>query len=104
MKRCFAKLSLLLMLAIALPAVAQDSASQNRSGSADNLAQYEKNVTVKKLPNGLTIVLWRRPEAPVFSFFTLVDAGSAQDPLQRDRPGAHDGAHGLQGHARHRHH
>ena len=33
MKRCFAKLSLLLMLAIALPAVAQDSASQNRSGS-----------------------------------------------------------------------
>ncbi len=83
MKRCFAKLSLLLLLAIALPTMAQDSASQNRSGSADNLVQYEKNVSVKKLPNGLTMVLWRRPEAPVFSFFTLVDAGSAQDPLHQ---------------------
>ncbi len=59
----------LLLLLMALPLAAQD------------LASFEKRVTVKTLPNGLTIVLCRRPEAPVFSFFTMVDAGSAQDPL-----------------------
>src|SRR6185312_4340187 len=32
------------------------------------------------LPNGLTLIVCERPEAPVFSFFTLVDAGSADDP------------------------
>jgi len=50
---------------------------------AQDLASFEKNVTVKTLPNGITVVLYRRPEAPVFSFFTLVDAGSAQDPLHK---------------------
>ncbi len=69
MKRCFRQLAALWLLALALPLAAQD------------LANYEKRVTVKTLPNGLTVVLWRRPEAPVFSFFTMVDAGSAQDPL-----------------------
>ena len=68
MKRWFAQLSALLLLGAALPLAAQD------------LASYEKRVTVKTLPNGLTVVLWQRPEAPVFSFFTMVDAGSAQDP------------------------
>jgi len=48
---------------------------------AQNVASFEKRVTVKKLPNGLTILICERPEAPVFSFFTLVDAGSAQDPM-----------------------
>jgi predicted Zn-dependent peptidase len=49
--------------------------------AAQDVASFEKRVTVKKLSNGLTIVICERPEAPVFSFFTLVDAGSAQDPL-----------------------
>jgi predicted Zn-dependent peptidase len=48
---------------------------------AQDVASFEKRVTVKKLPNGLTLIICERPEAPVFSFFTLVDAGSAQDPL-----------------------
>lgn len=43
-------------------------------------ARFEKQVTVKKLPNGLTLVVCDRPKAPVFSFFTIVDAGSVQDP------------------------
>ena len=47
---------------------------------AQDLASFEKRVTVKKLPNGLTLIICERPEAPVFSFFTLVDAGSTQDP------------------------
>jgi len=45
-----------------------------------DVASFEKRVTVKKLDNGLTLIICERPEAPVFSFFTLVDAGSAQDP------------------------
>lgn len=49
--------------------------------SAQDLASFEKRITVKKLPNGLTLIICERPEAPVFSFFTLVDAGSAQDPM-----------------------
>jgi predicted Zn-dependent peptidase len=49
--------------------------------SAQDLASFEKRITVKKLPNGLTILICERPEAPVFSFFTVVDAGSAQDPM-----------------------
>ena len=59
------------------------SSSAQSQASAVDLSQYEKRVTVKTLPNGLTVVLWRRPEAPVFSFFTMVDAGSAQDPLHQ---------------------
>jgi predicted Zn-dependent peptidase len=50
--------------------------------SAQDLASFEKRVTVKTLPNGLTAVICQRPDtAPVFSFFTNVDAGSVQDPM-----------------------
>src|SRR5438445_12881125 len=48
--------------------------------AAQDLASFEKHTTVKKLANGLTVVIYERPEAPVFSFFTHVDAGSVQDP------------------------
>ena len=51
--------------------------------AAQDVASFEKQITVKKLENGLTVVLMERPEAPVFSFFTLVDAGSTQDPLNK---------------------
>ena len=46
-----------------------------------DVASFEKRITVKTLPNGLTLIICERPGAPVFSFFTLVDAGSAQDPM-----------------------
>ncbi len=49
--------------------------------AAQDMASFEKRTTVKKLDNGLTVVICERPEAPVFSFFTHVDAGSVQDPL-----------------------
>jgi len=48
-----------------------------------DLASFEKRTTVKKLDNGLTIIICERPEAPVFSFFTHVDAGSVQDPMDK---------------------
>lgn len=45
---------------------------------------FEKNLeartAVKVLPNGLTLVLCERHEAPVFSFYTQVNTGSANDP------------------------
>src|SRR6266536_4511064 len=50
-------------------------------GLAQDVASFEKRITVKKLPNGLTLIVCERPEAPVFSFFTMVDAGSTQDPM-----------------------
>jgi len=71
MKRSMAKALGLLLLALTLPLAAQD------------LASFEKRVTVKTLPNGLTVLILRRPEAPVFSFFTMVDTGSSQDPLSK---------------------
>src|SRR6266481_620029 len=50
--------------------------------SAQDLASFEKQVLVKKLPNGLTAIVCQRPDsAPVFSFNTNVDAGSVQDPM-----------------------
>jgi predicted Zn-dependent peptidase len=42
--------------------------------------ELEHRTTVKVLPNGLTLVISERHEAPVFSFYTLVNAGSANDP------------------------
>jgi predicted Zn-dependent peptidase len=49
--------------------------------AGQDIASFEKRITVKKLDNGLTVLICERPEAPVFSFFTLVDAGSVQDPM-----------------------
>jgi predicted Zn-dependent peptidase len=59
--------ALFLLAAVAAPAAAQDMAS------------FEKNLTVHKLQNGLTVLIYRRPVAPVFSFFTYVDVGAAQE-------------------------
>ena len=56
-----------MLLALALPLAAQD------------LASIEKRVTVKKLDNGLTVIVMERPEAPVFSFATMVNVGAAQE-------------------------
>ncbi len=50
------------------------------TGVAQDLNSFEQRTTVKVLNNGLTVIVCRRPEAPVFSFYTLVDAGDVQDP------------------------
>jgi predicted Zn-dependent peptidase len=49
--------------------------------AGQDLASFEKRITVKKLANGLTVIVCERPVAPVFSFFTHVDAGSAQEEV-----------------------
>ena len=85
MKRT-AALAVLLCL-LSFPSFAQAPAQPPSAGSSApsglDIASFEKRVTVKKLPNGLTVILLRRTETPVFSFYTFVDAGSAQDPRER---------------------
>ena len=48
--------------------------------SGFDVAAFETRITTKVLPNGLTLIVCERPEAPVFSYFTIVDAGDANDP------------------------
>ncbi len=50
---------------------------------AQDLASFEHRITSKVLANGLTLILCERPDAPVFSYTTIVDAGDANDPGQQ---------------------
>ena len=67
----------LLLLAVAplLPPLRAQTAPPDKYEQA-----LAARTTVKVLPNGLTLIISERHEAPVFSFYTLVDAGSANDP------------------------
>ena len=47
---------------------------------AQDLKSFEQKITTKVLPNGLTLIICNRPEAPVFSYVTFVDAGDVNDP------------------------
>ncbi|HYO75140.1 MAG TPA: insulinase family protein [Thermoanaerobaculia bacterium] len=49
------------------------------SAFAQDLASFEKRTQVRKLENGLTVILLERHDAPVFSYATVVNAGSAQE-------------------------
>jgi predicted Zn-dependent peptidase len=75
-----ALIALACALAVPLHSVAQapqPPAHQTQDAFEQNLAA---RTTVTVLPNGLTLVLCERHEAPVFSFFTEVNAGSVDDP------------------------
>ena len=50
-----------------------------RVAIAQDLASFEKKVTVKVLDNGLTLIVYERPEAPVFSFYTHVNVGADRE-------------------------
>ena len=58
------------------------------SSPAQDVASFEKRITLKVLDNGLTVLICERPEAPVFSFFTHVDVGG-----DREYPGITGLAH-----------
>ena len=47
--------------------------------SAQSLEAFEEKMTEATLDNGLTILVYERPTAPVVSFFTHVDVGGAQE-------------------------
>ena len=44
-----------------------------------DLASFEKRTSMRKLDNGLTVIITERHDAPVFSYATHVNAGSAQE-------------------------
>jgi len=46
---------------------------------AQDLASFEAKTTVHTLDNGWTFIIVERPVAPVFSFATIVNVGSAQE-------------------------
>jgi len=46
---------------------------------AQDLASFEKRTQMRTLDNGLTVILVERHDAPVFSYATVVNAGSAQE-------------------------
>jgi len=50
------------------------------SALAQDLKSFEQRITTKVLPNGLTLIVCERPEAPVFSYSTFIDAGDVNDP------------------------
>ncbi|HEY1986039.1 MAG TPA: pitrilysin family protein [Terracidiphilus sp.] len=52
----------------------------SHGGWAQDLKSFEQKITTKVLPNGLTIIICERPQAPVFSYTTFVDAGDVNDP------------------------
>jgi predicted Zn-dependent peptidase len=62
------------VLALMLTALAWSGAR------AQDLKSFEQRTTTKVLPNGLTLVVCERPEAPVFSYTTFIDAGDVNDP------------------------
>ena len=44
------------------------------------MKSFEQKITTKVLPNGLTLIICERPDAPVFSYTTFIDAGDVNDP------------------------
>lgn len=49
------------------------------SATAQDLASFEKRTQTRKLDNGLTVILMERHDAPVFSYATVVNTGSARE-------------------------
>jgi len=49
------------------------------SAAAQDLASFEKRTQMRKLDNGLTVIMMERHDAPVFSYATVVNTGSAQE-------------------------
>jgi predicted Zn-dependent peptidase len=46
---------------------------------AQDLASFEKRTQMRVLDNGLTVIILERRDAPVFSYATMVNTGSAQE-------------------------
>ena len=76
-----------LSLALAAPAPAAPAKSSNPAKSPapapvrTGLESLEKQVQEFTLPNGLRFLVVERHQAPVFSFFTVVNSGSANDAI-----------------------
>jgi len=56
---------------------------------AQDLKSFEQKITTKVLPNGLTLILCERPDAPVSATPPSSTPGDVNDPSRRERPRAH---------------
>src|SRR5580698_3215922 len=70
----------ILSLAALAHAAAQDLKSPAPDVKNQQLKDFEQRTTTRVLPNGLTIIICERHDAPVFSYTTFVDAGDVDDP------------------------
>src|SRR5277367_2723640 len=68
------------MAALAIAATVAWACSLTGGARAQDLKSFEQRITTKVLPNGLTLIVCERPEAPVFSYSTFIDAGDVNDP------------------------
>jgi predicted Zn-dependent peptidase len=68
------------MSTVFLVALAMLAMGAGVAAMAQDLKSFEQRITTKVLPNGLTILICERPEAPVFAYTTFVDAGDVNDP------------------------
>lgn len=69
------------LLSVCLVTLAAASVACAQGDLSTYLKGFEKNTTVKVLPNGLTLIVCERHEAPVFSYTTFIDAGDVNDPF-----------------------
>jgi predicted Zn-dependent peptidase len=69
----------LIRLATALAAVLFAVAVPSSPAVAQDLEAFEENLTQHTLDNGLTLLVYERPTAPVVSFFTLFDVGGYRE-------------------------
>jgi predicted Zn-dependent peptidase len=70
----------ILSLSALAHAAAQDLKSPAPDVKNQQLKDFEQRTTTRVLPNGLTIIICERHDAPVFSYTTIVDAGDVDDP------------------------
>jgi predicted Zn-dependent peptidase len=49
------------------------------AATAQDLASFDKRAQMRVLDNGLTVIILERRDAPVFSYATIVNTGSAQE-------------------------
>jgi len=66
-------------LAVALGAAAAAAPAASAAPPAPDLQSFAARTTVHVVANGWTFILVERPVAPVFSFCTVADVGSAQE-------------------------
>src|SRR5262245_12931915 len=81
----FAAAALLAAAAIVAVTAAKPAAKSKTAAAPakvrTGLESLEKQVKEFTLPNGLKFILVERHQAPVFSFMTVVDAGSSSDQI-----------------------
>lgn len=69
MRAVHSRLALLAVLSMLVAGIA----------SAQDLASFEKRTSMRTLDNGLTVIILERHDAPVFSYATMINTGSAQE-------------------------